>query len=212
MGGTIRGGCHHPPGATAGTGRWGQGLTLQRHSPVVLLQSGSKPLVTSQLQGPQVGWPHHPRGHGCASLPGWHRTMWHSVARPPHPAPPPCLSHAHPVPCTATMPLARPLWFLHGQRVPCTGTVPVLCPLHGHPATCIGIMSLAQPLCPPCPLHTHHAPSHTQQEGRALARARPSPPLTCARSRDQSDPGDTRMCNRALSLVCGRRWPGTGRG
>lgn len=43
--------------------------TLQWHWPLVLLQLGSKPLWTSQLQGPQVGLPHHPRGH-CWSILG----------------------------------------------------------------------------------------------------------------------------------------------
>lgn len=44
-------------------------LTLQWHCPLVLLQSGSKPLFTSQLQGPQVGFPHQPFGH-CWSILG----------------------------------------------------------------------------------------------------------------------------------------------
>lgn len=45
-------------------------LTLQRHSPLVLLQSESKPLSVWQLQGPQVLWPHHPLGHGKSVLQG----------------------------------------------------------------------------------------------------------------------------------------------
>lgn len=44
------------------------GLTLQWHSPLVLLQSGSKPLLTSQLHGPHVGCPHQPRGQGWSIL------------------------------------------------------------------------------------------------------------------------------------------------
>lgn len=43
-------------------------LTLQWHSPLVLLQSGSKPLLTSQLHGPHVGCPHQPRGQGWSIL------------------------------------------------------------------------------------------------------------------------------------------------
>lgn len=46
----------------------GQAVTLQWHSPLVLLQSGSKPLLTSQLHGPHVGCPHHPRGQGWSIL------------------------------------------------------------------------------------------------------------------------------------------------
>lgn len=44
-------------------------LTLQWHCPLVLLQSGSKPLLTSQLHGPQEGFPHQPLGH-CWSILG----------------------------------------------------------------------------------------------------------------------------------------------
>lgn len=44
-------------------------LTLQWHCPLVLLQSGSKPLLTSQLHGPQEGFPHQPFGH-CWSILG----------------------------------------------------------------------------------------------------------------------------------------------
>jgi hypothetical protein len=43
-------------------------VTLQWHSPLVLLQSGSKPLLTSQLHGPHVGCPHQPRGQGWSIL------------------------------------------------------------------------------------------------------------------------------------------------
>lgn len=43
-------------------------VTLQWHSPLVLLQSGSKPLPTSQLHGPHVGCPHQPRGQGWSIL------------------------------------------------------------------------------------------------------------------------------------------------
>lgn len=43
-------------------------ITLQWHSPLVLLQSGSKPLLTSQLHGPHVGCPHQPRGQGWSIL------------------------------------------------------------------------------------------------------------------------------------------------
>lgn len=69
----------------AGVGRGGDkaGPTLQRHSPVVLLQSGSKPWVTSQLQGPHVGCPHHPRGHGCASLGTMELAHRHHARVPP---------------------------------------------------------------------------------------------------------------------------------
>lgn len=45
--------------------------TLQWHCPSVWLQLGSKPLWTAQLQGPQVGLPHQPRGH-CWSFLGGH--------------------------------------------------------------------------------------------------------------------------------------------
>lgn len=43
-------------------------VTLQWHSPLVLLQSGSKPLLMSQLHGPHVGCPHQPRGQGWSIL------------------------------------------------------------------------------------------------------------------------------------------------
>lgn len=43
-------------------------VTLQWHSPLVLLQSGSKPLLASQLHGPHVGCPHQPRGQGWSIL------------------------------------------------------------------------------------------------------------------------------------------------
>lgn len=52
----------HHSGGSLGT------LTLQWHSPLVLLQSGSKPLLTSQLHGPHVGCPHQPRGQGWSIL------------------------------------------------------------------------------------------------------------------------------------------------
>lgn len=45
-------------------------LTLQRHCPLVLLQSGSNPLAASQLQGPHVGFPHQPLGHCWSILQG----------------------------------------------------------------------------------------------------------------------------------------------
>lgn len=58
------------PGKPWATSPWAQlPLTLQWHCPLVLLQSGSKPLFTSQLQGPQVGVPHQPFGH-CWSILG----------------------------------------------------------------------------------------------------------------------------------------------
>lgn len=41
---------------------------MQWHWPLVLLQSGSKPLLTSQLHGPHVGCPHQPRGQGWSIL------------------------------------------------------------------------------------------------------------------------------------------------
>lgn len=47
---------------------WLGAVTLQWHSPLVLLQSGSKPLLTSQLHGPHVGCPHQPRGQGWSIL------------------------------------------------------------------------------------------------------------------------------------------------
>ena len=56
-------------------------LTLQWHCPLVLLQSGSKPLFTSQLQGPQVGFPHQPFGH-CWSILG---TETHPLLQEPNP-------------------------------------------------------------------------------------------------------------------------------
>lgn len=58
------------PGKSWAMSPWAQLLlTLQWHCPLVLLQSGSKPLFTSQLQGPQVGFPHQPFGH-CWSILG----------------------------------------------------------------------------------------------------------------------------------------------
>lgn len=44
------------------------GLTLHWHCPLVLLQSGSKPLPTAQWQGPHTGFPHQPLGHGRSIL------------------------------------------------------------------------------------------------------------------------------------------------
>lgn len=46
------------------------GLTLHWHCPLVLLQSGSKPLLTAQRQGPHTGFPHQPLGHGRSILLG----------------------------------------------------------------------------------------------------------------------------------------------
>lgn len=43
-------------------------FTLQRHSPEVLLQSFWNPLSVSQLQGPHMGLPHQPWGHGFSTL------------------------------------------------------------------------------------------------------------------------------------------------
>ena len=43
-------------------------FTLQWHSPVVLLQSLWKPLFVSQSQGPHIGLPHQPWGHGFLTL------------------------------------------------------------------------------------------------------------------------------------------------
>lgn len=43
-------------------------VTLQRHSPDVLLQSLWKPRLVSQLQGPHAGLPHHPWGQGFFTL------------------------------------------------------------------------------------------------------------------------------------------------
>lgn len=51
-------------------------FTLQRHSPVVLLQSLWNPLLVSQLQGPHTGLPHQPWGHGFSTLPSKTRTYW----------------------------------------------------------------------------------------------------------------------------------------
>lgn len=43
-------------------------VTLHWHCPLVLLQSGSKPLLVSQWHGPQVGDPHQPLGHWWSIL------------------------------------------------------------------------------------------------------------------------------------------------
>lgn len=50
--------------------RCGPGLTLHWHCPLVLLQSGSKPLPTAQWHGPHTGFPHQPLGHGRSILSG----------------------------------------------------------------------------------------------------------------------------------------------
>lgn len=67
-----------PPGlGTPGAGRdrcpqspRGPGLTLHWQCPLVLLQSGSKPLPTAQWHGPHTGFPHQPLGHGRSILSG----------------------------------------------------------------------------------------------------------------------------------------------
>lgn len=81
------------------------GLTLHWHWPLVLLQSGSKPWLTAQWQGPQTGFPHQPLGHGRSILSGKDDGRWkgygagrpgstdiavtllHEAARPSHPSP-----------------------------------------------------------------------------------------------------------------------------
>ena len=52
------------------------GLTLHWHCPLVLLQSGSKPLLTAQWQGPHTGFPHQPLGHGRSILLGKSDGKW----------------------------------------------------------------------------------------------------------------------------------------
>lgn len=44
-------------------------FTLQRHSPVVLLQFLWNPLLVSQLHGPHMGLPHQPSWHFSSTLP-----------------------------------------------------------------------------------------------------------------------------------------------
>lgn len=76
------------PGKPWATSPWAQlPLTLQWHCPLVLLQSGSKPLFTSQLQGPQVGFPHQPFGH-CWSILGRRNTSAVTTTKSPRPSPP----------------------------------------------------------------------------------------------------------------------------
>lgn len=56
-------------------------VTLQRHSPEVLLQSLWKPRLVSQLQGPHAGLPHHPWGQGFSTL-GAEKTKLVTQQRP----------------------------------------------------------------------------------------------------------------------------------
>ena len=58
------------------------GLTLHWHCPLVLLQSGSKPLLTSQWQGPHTGFPQQPLGHGSSILLGNHAAGGRYVSAP----------------------------------------------------------------------------------------------------------------------------------
>lgn len=131
-------------------------------------------MVTSQLQGPHVGWPHHPRGHGCASLPGdttcvappgtaWH--SHHALAWPP------CPSHGHHGPMCPLWPVPVTLslgWspcHLGGHHDPCTATVPIPClpcPLYGHHVPCMATVPIlcAHPV--PCHAHPYWCPSPLQ--------------------------------------------------
>lgn len=118
---------------------------------------------------------------------------------------PPCPSHSHHGPM-------GPLWPVHSHRarptVPSMATMSLVrapCRLHGHCAH--PVCPPRPPAWPPCPLS--HPPVVVPV---APAGVCPSLSLTCARSRDRSDPGDIHRCNRGLCPACGCRWPGVGRG
>lgn len=68
VGGCV--GVHAPPSPWVPAVHPRPGLTLHWHCPLVLLQSGSKPLLTAQWQGPHTGFPHQPLGHGRSILLG----------------------------------------------------------------------------------------------------------------------------------------------
>lgn len=108
-------------------------LTLQWHCPLVLLQSGSKPLLTSQLHGPQLGFPHQPFGH-CWSILGTetssllHRPYLPGLLPAAPRVAPRCRTagmgeqhrarHRRPRPCCA--PCISPVLAVLPEKVPCT--------------------------------------------------------------------------------------------